>query len=265
MIKWHRLFGLTLIDYFEGKAFIVELEKDLSKNKQLLDVVILHKEAESFKDPLPDGLENLAKYNLISYKSLQEPLDDWTLKELTGHYVNYRKQESPSFQELLPEDEFQLYGICTRFPEKLKQQIQLVQVKKGIYDVVRGTDQIRVIVLSEIPKVSHNAIWHLFSGIPETVQYGAKHYHWYSKNNSTIMNQLYYKYGLEGVDMPYTMQDYYRDFTKENLNLLAPEERMEGLAPEERMEGLDPKDLITKLKQEGVSIEEIKKLLEGQP
>ncbi len=42
-MNWHRLFGLLLTDFFAGSPFEVELEKDLSKKKQILDVVILHK------------------------------------------------------------------------------------------------------------------------------------------------------------------------------------------------------------------------------
>ena len=45
--------------------------------------------------------------------SHQEALDDWALKELTGPYVNDRKQVSPSLQELLPKEEFRLYAVCT--------------------------------------------------------------------------------------------------------------------------------------------------------
>src|SRR5438128_122138 len=36
---WHRLFGLTWTDFFTGQPVTVELEKDLSLKKQLLDVV----------------------------------------------------------------------------------------------------------------------------------------------------------------------------------------------------------------------------------
>ena len=61
-------------------------KKDLSLKKQLLDV-------------MPEGLEELAAHNLITFKSHHEALNDWALKELTGHYVNYRKQVSPSFQQ----------------------------------------------------------------------------------------------------------------------------------------------------------------------
>ncbi len=41
MIAWHRLFGLTLTDYFHDTIYKVEIEKDLSLKQQLLDVVIL--------------------------------------------------------------------------------------------------------------------------------------------------------------------------------------------------------------------------------
>jgi hypothetical protein len=39
----HRLFGLSLVDFFWDLPVVVELEKDLSLKQQLLDVVILHK------------------------------------------------------------------------------------------------------------------------------------------------------------------------------------------------------------------------------
>ncbi len=41
--------------------------------------------------------------------------------------------------------------------------------------------------------------------------------------------------------MPYTIEDFNRDFTKEHLHLLPPEERLKGLAPEERLKGLPRK------------------------
>src|SRR6266699_4454307 len=121
-MNWHRLFGLLLTDFFAGSPFVVELEKDLSMKKQLLDVVILRKGKGRFAGRLPDGLDNLATHNLITFKSYQEALDDWALKELTGHYVNYRKQVSPSLQQLLPEEEFRLYAVCARFPRNLASQ-----------------------------------------------------------------------------------------------------------------------------------------------
>ncbi len=60
MIDWHRLFGLVLSDLFAESPWIVELEKDLSATRQLLDVVIVRRGQGSFSERLPDGLDPLA-------------------------------------------------------------------------------------------------------------------------------------------------------------------------------------------------------------
>jgi len=112
-IPWHRLFGLTLIDLFTGSSFSVELEKDLSLKQQFLDVVIIEKMSGEPTPELPDGFEDLAAHNLVTYKSHQQSMDAWALNELTGHYVNYRKQVSPP-DRLLNESDFRLYAGSTK-------------------------------------------------------------------------------------------------------------------------------------------------------
>src|SRR6516225_520561 len=112
---WHRLFGLLLTDFFSGSPFVVEVERDLSVQQQFLDVVIVRRGRGRFVGRLPDGLDELAGRNLITFKSHHEALDGWAMKELVGHYVAYRKFVSPSRSELLPEDYFRLYGVCARF------------------------------------------------------------------------------------------------------------------------------------------------------
>ncbi len=86
MIHWHRLLGLTLTDFFTDTAYRVELEKDLSLKQQLLDVVIIEREEGEPPESLPDGLENMAPHNLLTYKSHHQTLDAWTLDELVGHF-----------------------------------------------------------------------------------------------------------------------------------------------------------------------------------
>src|SRR3954465_12169288 len=88
---WHRLFGLLLTDFFTGSSFVVEVERDLSQQQQLLDVVIVRRRRGRFPGALPDGLGDLAAHNLITFKSFHEALDDWAIRELIGHYVAYRK------------------------------------------------------------------------------------------------------------------------------------------------------------------------------
>lgn len=79
-------------------------------------MVILRQAGAILDRQLPDGMQDLLEHNLITYKSLHQPMDEWAVKELLGHYVNYRKQVSPSFKQLLPEAQFRLYGVSTRHP-----------------------------------------------------------------------------------------------------------------------------------------------------
>lgn len=237
-MEWHHLFGLTLKDFFTDSAYRVELEKDLSLKQQFLDVVIIEQHKGQPVPEFPDGLENLARHNLLTYKSIRQPLTGWTLDELIGHYVNYRKQISPSFKKLLPVEDFRLYAVTTREPEKLATEASLVLLKEGVYEVPWGTQRIRLIVLSQILKIKRNAVWHLFSGIAEKVQYGVSQYRWRRKDHTTLIKKLYAHYQVEGIAMPYTWNDFYREFTKEHLDLLPAEDRLKGLPAKDRLQGL---------------------------
>lgn len=266
MINWHRLFGLALTDLFTDSPYIVELEKDLSLRQQFLDVVILKKQPGSFAGQIPDGLDNLAAHNLLSYKSIHEPLDDWTLDELLGHFVNYRKQLAPARSALLPKAAFRLYGVTTRFPKKLAEQINLQPVQTGVYEVGWGLTRIRVLVLSEMPQAEYNAVWHLFSGVQNQVAYGASHYRNRTSEMSTILNQLFENYHAEGLEMSYTMEDFRRDYIREHaaeiLKQFSAEELkgyfhtaeiLEQFSAEERLQSLsleELKDYLAKLEQQ---------------
>ncbi len=249
-IQWHRLFGIALGDLLAGSPWEVELEKELSMRRQLLDVVILRRVPGKFEGRLPDGLEPLTDYNLLTFKSFHESLDDWTLKELTGHFVNYRKQLAAPNEPLVPEDRFRLLAVCARFPRKLNRELELQRLSNGVHEVVRGTDKIRVIVLNEIPLEEHNSLWHLFSAVPEKVQFGAEYYRPKTRDTSGILNRLFESYNLEGLSMPYTIVDFRRDFARDHLSLLTPAERVEGLLPEERVKGLLPEERVKGLPPE---------------
>src|SRR5262245_45005259 len=128
----HRLFELSWIDFFHNTPMGVETELDLSQKQQFLDLVLIRRSPEPLPRPLPDGFEDLAAYNLVTFKSHQEALDGWALCELVGHYVNYRKQVSPSLQDLLPEEDFRLFAVCARSPHKLAQQVALALLRQGV-------------------------------------------------------------------------------------------------------------------------------------
>ena len=244
LVPWHRLIGTALRDMSTNSSLAVELEIDLSARKQMLDIVIIKKGVGKLPDNMPDGFDNLANYNLITYKSLHESLNSWALNEFIGHYTNYRKQSVPEGKTLPPEDSFKLYAISTRFPQKLDSEFGLNHQSEGIYQILWGSCKIKIIVLNQVPKKEHNALWNAFSAEKERIAYGSEHYQVRSENTSTILKQLLAKYRQEGIDMPYTMENFKHDVALENLSALTIDERLQGLSVDERLQDLPFSEII---------------------
>lgn len=115
-------------------------------------------------------------------------------------------------------------------------------------------------MVGEVPEGDRNAIWNLFGGVLLKVASGASHYRSRTTEASTIMDRLFEYHRVEGVAMPYTMEDFQRDAEREILERLLPEERLRGLTPEERLRGLPPEERLQGLPAEerlrGLSVED---------
>jgi hypothetical protein len=183
-----------------------------SVQQQLLDVVIVRRGRGRFSGRLPDGRQGLVAHNLITFKSHREALDGWAMKELVGHYVSYRKLVSRSPSELLAEDQFRLYAVTARYPQNLSVQVPWQGMQAGVYDCHWGTDTIRVVVAGELPREPHNAPLHLFSASPDLVGFGGRAYQRHSPNTSGLLAELFEGLQAEGFPMPYTMEDFQRQF-----------------------------------------------------
>lgn len=267
---WHRLFGLLLTDFFAGSPFVVEVERDLSMQQQLLDVVIVRRGRGRFAGRLPDGLEGLRPHNLMTFKSHHEALDGWALKELIGADVAYRKLVSPSPSRRLPDGQFGLYAVAARFPHNLSGQVPWQRAQAGVYDCRWGTDSVRVLVAGELPREPHNAALHLFSATPELVEFGGGAYRRRSEQTSRVLGQLFERLRGEGFEMSFTMEDFNRQYIKEHfaqltaaeqreaLERLSPEHRREvlqSLSPEERrkfLRSLSPEELLETLSEQQI-------------
>ena len=163
--KWHRWFGLMLMDYFHGTDFEVELEMDLSIHKQLLDVVVVSgSPGARLKNPCA-GFEDIAEHNLITFKGPPESMTWWTLDELVGHYVNYRKSLGV---KTISDDSVRLYAVSARRPNLLDAGHALC-TQPGVYELLYGHRFIRMLVMSEVGVEDRNAMWELFSGKPDLV------------------------------------------------------------------------------------------------
>jgi hypothetical protein len=249
----HRLFGLSWIDFFQGTSVAVETEMDLSLKQQFVDVVLIRKGPEPIPRALPDGFEELAAHNLVTFKSHQEALDPWALWELVGHFVNYRKQASPSMQDLLPLAEFRLFAVCARYPQNLVQPVGLERLRDGVYEVQGLGLRIRVVVANQLPQEEQNAMILLFSAREELLRYGRDHYRLQSADTSTLLYELFKTYSEED-DMPDKLKEFAQESLKKLLASLPPEERLKGLSADEIIRGLPPntlEELGRRLKENG--------------
>jgi hypothetical protein len=245
----HRLFALSWIDFFQGTAIGVETELDLSLKRQFIDVVLIRRGSGPLPRQLPDGFEDLAAHNLLTFKSHQEALDGWALWELVGHFVNYRKQASPSLHDLLPEDDFRLFAVCARYPHNLARQVALTPLREGVYEVQGLALRIRVIVVPQLPLEEHNAMLHLFSAWEELLRYGREHYRPHSQETSTLLYELFKAYSEES-DMPDKLKEFVRESIDELLASLPAEELRKRLSVEERLKGLSAEEMIRALPPE---------------
>ena len=154
--------------------------------------------------------------------------------------------------DMMPESNFKLYAISTRFPKKLAQQLALHSISQGVYDIVWGTDTIRLIVLSQIPTGEHNAIWRLFSAKRESVIQARNQYEMNQPKISTIVQNLFEIYQQEKIDVSYTIQDYQIDYVRDHLNLLPADEVLNHYSAKDRLNGLTARDRLN-----GLSVEDI--------
>jgi hypothetical protein len=238
-VAWHRIFGMALTQYFAGTAWKVDVEVDLSMQQQRLDMVILRRTAQGAEPEWPDGFGEPAAFNLLTFKALQDPLDAWAIKELAAHSVNYRKQVSPHIDQLLPEAQFRLLAASMRFPRQLASRVVLQPQGPGAYDVIWGSDVVRILVLREIPASQRNLVWNLFSGDQERIKSAFQWLQPQSRTWSSIINDLLETYGLEGMAMPYTMEQFERDVEDRILRKMTPERLVERMTAEQRAELLE--------------------------
>ena len=107
------------------------------------------------------------------------------------------------------------------------------KVQDGVYNCLWGTDRVRVVVAAETPLVKHNAATLLFAASGERLEFAKAHYRPRSAKTSSLIYRLFRGYKVEGIPMPITLDEFYRDFVDELLDRLPPEKLGERLSTED--------------------------------
>ena len=266
-IDWHRAFGIAIKRLISELGYSVHMEMEVSQQKQLLDLIIIRQEQVKpiQTEQLCDGFDNLAKYNLISYKSLHESFNDFAVEELYGYYISYRKlTEQKAFKP--PKTDYRLYGIATQKPEKLLRTVNHKQIQPGVYDLLTGLKPIRLLALNALEQKASNAILNLFSNRREQFTYGYKNIDQqkFNTRDTPVVNKIIELYKLEGVTMPYTEEQFLEDYKRSIFSRMLPHERLEGLRPEEVLASFKPEEILGNFKPrerlQGLKPDQLKEL-----
>lgn len=129
--------------------------------------------------------------------------------------------------------DIRLYAVSTRYPAGLLSATGAREVVSGAYEIQVLSREVRVIVT-----------------------FALNNYRWHMEDGSTLINQLLEKYFWEGVDMPYTMEQFRKDYIKAHLTELDPEELLSRFKPEDRLKGLKAEERL-----KGLKIEEVESYL----
>ncbi len=271
-IPWHKLLGSALADALIGLPYSVSTEEELALRSQRLDVLIIEQAGappapwaqSQAPAERPDGLHDLAKHNLLSFKAAGEPFTAWAAEELLSHAVTYRKvaslrartpdkdvalEEPKGGYRLLPAEDFRCYAVATSYPRQLVKQLlpgscQTTE-KPGIFKLRFGTRDLRLVVINQLETHPRNAPWGLFATDEAHWRAAFADYHAHSDIGIHLRNLITHFRGGDGY-MAYTQDDMHREarewlkgFLPELLPELDPEERLKGLTPEQRLKGLD--------------------------
>lgn len=272
-IQWHELLGKALADALMGLPYSISSEEELALRSQRLDVLIIEQSPSPQRlvappAERPDGLEDLAAHNLLSFKAAGQSFNAWAAEELISHFVTYRKLASiralrqlpvgddtpiaePSQRyPLLPVEQFRCYAIATRFPRNLVKQLPSKSCQKtaksGLYQLRFGTRTLRLVVINQLELHPRNAPWGLFATDDTHWQAAYRAYRPRSDIGAHLHNLIAYHRLGEG-NMAHTQEDMKRDareWLKSFLPELDPEDRLKGLDPEDRLRGLDPEDRL---------------------
>ncbi len=98
-----------------------------------------------------------------------------------------------------------------------------------------------------MPEAEQHLVWNLFSGDPARIATALLRLQPRVQTWSSLLNDLLSYYELEGMAMPYTMEDYERDAQERLLNRMTPARLLQHLSVEQRLAGLTPEQVLARM------------------
>ncbi len=276
---WHQLFGVVIAHQTVNLPYTLEVDYNVDRTEQRIDILLRKDDPNAPQPILPDGFENLRIHNLFSFKSFQETLDLFTIRELLLYGLLYQKMQAPKGQTIVPDDDVSLYAVSTRYPRDLFKTPRLDIVPatgvSGVYDVWYGPSYLRLIVIQELALEARNANFFLFSSREDQVQYAQSNHRLTLPQYQYFVTKLMARFNPTGGVMPKLAIPTKAEMVREVFNdpeqdkavlreLLAgvPDElriqdvsttvRLKDIPVADRLEGLSPNEIeeLTKLLKE---------------
>lgn len=273
---WHQFFGMVFAHQTVHLPYTLEVDYNVDRTEQLIDILLRKDDPNAPQPVLPDGMENLRIHNLLTFKSFQETLDLFTVRELLLYGLLYQKMQAPKGHDILPDDEIGLYAVSTRYPRDLfkTQRLEIIPAAgvSGVYDVWYGPSYLRLIVIQELELESRNADFFLFSSREDQVKYGQENHNLKLPQFQFLVGKLLTRFNSTGGLMPKlkipTMEEVvheiFHDPTLDKtglVNQIPDDLRLQGLPVTKRLEGLSEAELLNHVspekRLEGLSAEEI--------
>ena len=165
------------------------------------------------------GFENMNDHNLISFKSFNEVFNMEAIEELYGHFTNYKKIKD--MQGLQKSKKINLYAVTHHFPKDLFNKFD----KNGYVDCIIEDRVYDFNVFTKvrfiITKSFDHPILGLFSDNIEQIQKSLKRLEkdkWLLEHVSAYMKKIFEYYSLEGFDMAYTKEMFFKDYYPEEYD-----------------------------------------------
>ncbi len=272
---WHRILGRILKFLLTPLGITVLTDVSVMTEPPEADILLLRRERGSWTpeqfERLPDGIrESTARHILIEFKATESLSKEALIQAAVYEYFYKRSQK-------LTDDEIQIFVICSIQPQKAnrEQYGYTIHQQQGVYQSEQvAFNHITLISLNELSDELHNA-WITCVASKKLKRLQAfnilksQGFKSISRDFKWFLSDLWQHISTKGDDdmalnnlTPQEVEEFGKMWGDVLLSTIPLEKRLAGISPEQRLAGINPSDVVSYIKQAGLSTEEIEAYLE---